>query len=194
MGYLAICTMTAALVLASGATGSAQSLADISRQEEERRKAVGTTSKVYTNERLRPEPVAPGAPAAPATVDHAKPAAAPAPGISSSGGDVKPGDPAAGTSADPATEDAWRKRVATEREAVTRSQMFAEALQSQINGLNTEFENRSDPAQRSVIGANRQKALAELDRVKKELQERQKAITAIQDEARRTGIPAGWTR
>ena len=38
----------------SGGAVSSQSLADIARKEEERRKTVKTQSKVYTNQDLRP--------------------------------------------------------------------------------------------------------------------------------------------
>jgi len=92
------------------------------------------------------------------------------------------------------TEEAWRKRMTGARDAVSRAQMFAEALQSRINALTTDFVNRDDPAQRNTIAAERQKALAELDRVKTEIADQQKAIVAIQDEARRAGVPAGWVR
>jgi hypothetical protein len=44
------------------------------------------------------------------------------------------------------------------------------------------------------VAIERTKALAELDRVKLEIQQHQKAITTIQDEARRAGVPAGWVR
>jgi hypothetical protein len=54
--------------------------------------------------------------------------------------------------------------------------------------------NRDDPVQRSTIAAERQKALAEFDRVKQEIADQQKAITTIQDEARRAGVPPGWVR
>jgi ATP-dependent exoDNAse (exonuclease V) alpha subunit len=84
--------------------------------------------------------------------------------------------------------------VAAERDALSRAQIFAEALQSRINVLAADFVNRDDPAQRDVVAAERQKALAELDRVRQEIQQHQKAITTIQDEARRAGVPAGWTR
>jgi hypothetical protein len=84
--------------------------------------------------------------------------------------------------------------VAAERDAVSRSEILVEALQSRINALTTDFENRGDPAQRSVIAADRQKALAELERVKKEVEAHRQAITDIQEEARRAGVPAGWTR
>ena len=67
-------------------------------------------------------------------------------------------------------------------------------LQSRINALTTDFVNRDDPAQRNAIAAERQKSLAELDRVKQEIVDQQKAISAIQDDARRAGVPAGWVR
>ena len=69
-----------------------------------------------------------------------------------------------------------------------------DSLQSRINALTTDFVNRDDPAQRAKIEADRKAALAELERVKKELDEQTKAITAIEDEARRAGVPAGWLR
>jgi uncharacterized protein YoxC len=67
-------------------------------------------------------------------------------------------------------------------------------LQSRINALATDFAARDDPFQRNQIAADRNKALAELDRVKKEIQDHTKAITDIQDEARKAGVPAGWVR
>ena len=60
--------------------------------------------------------------------------------------------------------------------------------------LSADFVNRDDPAQRNVITADRQKATDELARVKTEIAQFQKAITDIQDEARRANVPAGWAR
>ena len=183
------------LVLLSGAAASAQSLADVARQEEERRKAVAKAGKVYTNDHLPPAPPVSAPRPASGAVAPAKPAEPEAAAGTELAGDVaKPADQATGGGAAPTTEDAWRKRVAAEREALARSEILADALQSRINALTTDFENRGDPAQRSVIFADRQKALAELDRVRKEIEEHRKAITTIQEEARRAGVPAGWTR
>ena len=72
--------------------------------------------------------------------------------------------------------------------------MFAEALQSRINALTTDFTSRDDPAQRAVIATDRQKALAELDRVKNDITKQTKAIADIQEEARKSNIPPGWLR
>ena len=172
-----------ALLLMHAGAVSAQSLGDVAKKEAERRKAISGRGKVYTNDTLRPEapPSAPGtAPATPAA--PAPPAATP----------QQTPAPAAGPA--PQTEADWRKRITDARDALSRSQTFAEALQSRINALTTDFVNRDDPAQRDKIGAERQKALVELDRVKKDITDQQKAITAIQEEARRAGVPAGWVR
>ena len=187
-------SIAVALVLVSGAAASAQSLADVARQEEERRKAVAKAGKVYTNDHLPPAPPVSAPRPAAGAVAAAKPAEPEAAGGPAAGDVVKSADQATGGGAAPTTEDAWRKRVAAEREALARSEILADALQSRINALTTDFENRGDPAQRSVIFADRQKALAELDRVRKEIEEHRKAITTIQEEARRAGVPAGWTR
>jgi hypothetical protein len=67
-------------------------------------------------------------------------------------------------------------------------------MQTRINALATDFASRDDPAQRSLIAADRQRSLAELDRLKLEIQQHTKAIADTQEEARRAGVPPGWVR
>jgi hypothetical protein len=177
--------MVAALMLVGAATASAQSLADVARQEEARRKAVSGAGKVYTNEALQPEPPPSAGSVPPATPAPAAPSAA-----ADGNKPAAPPPQAAGAK----TEAEWKKRIADERDALSRAQIFAEALQSRINVLSADFVNVDDPARRDVVAADRQKALAELDRVKAEIQAHQKAITDIQTEARKAGVPAGWVR
>ena len=97
--------------------------------------------------------------------------------------------------ADRAKDEAeWRKRMAEARDKLQQLQMFADALQSQVSGLWTDFVNRDDPAQRALIEQKRNTALAELDRVKKQVEDQRKAIADLEEEARRAGVPAGWLR
>jgi hypothetical protein len=198
MKRMAIPSAIVTLLLLGATAAAAQSLGDVARQEEERRKSVRTAGKTYTNDNLRSEP-APSAPAPAAQGQPAQPAqpAAPAPPAAPGAQTPQaqtPGSQPAAPAPAAQTEAEWRKRITTAREMLSRSQIFSEALQSRINGLSTEFVNRDDPAQRDMIAAERQKALAELDRVKQEIQQQQKAITDIQEEARRAGVPAGWVR
>lgn len=189
-------------VLALG-TASAQSLGDVAREEEARRKAVQGGAKIYTNENLRPEPPPSTAPTSDTTLSgQGTPAAtdgnASAPSQKADDGKKAADDgkkPASDKKEEPKKDEAyWKQRLASERDAMDRANSFAEALQSRINALTTEFTNRDDPAQRGRISTDRQKALAELDRVRQEIQQHTKAIADIQEEGRRAGLPAGWLR
>jgi RNA polymerase-binding transcription factor DksA len=75
-----------------------------------------------------------------------------------------------------------------------RSQILMDSLQSRINALTTDYVNRDDPAQRAKIEGDRKAALAELERVRKEVDDAGKAIKALEDDARRAGVPPGWLR
>jgi hypothetical protein len=177
--------LAAAVIVATAA--SAQSLADVARRESARRKTVQAPGKLYTNDSLPAEP----APASSAP----KPADDPAAPQTASAGGATPADQKPVDEKNPKKEEAfWKQRLAAERDAASRAQTFADALQSRINALSTDFVNRDDPAQRAVVGADRQKAVAELDRVTREIQQHTKAIADIQEEARRAGVPPGWVR
>ena len=160
------------------------SLGELARIEAERRKAMRTPGKVYTKEDLpktappvpAPAPAAGQKPADPAAPEAAKPAAE----------KPKPGEEK--------TEEWWRARMAAARDALRRSELFAESLQSRINALTNDFENRGDPSQRARVGEDRQKALAELARVTDEKQALKKQIADIEEEARQAGVPPGWIR
>jgi hypothetical protein len=186
---LMIAAVVLAQVLCASAGVGAQSLGEVAKQEEARRKAIKKPSKVYTNDSLRSEP----APSPPPPVGPATPPPSPQPA---------PATPAASdeVTAPPAPapqvrdEKYWRTRLEAARTSLSRSQTLAEALQSRINALSADFVNRDDPAQRAVIANDRQRALAELDRVKQEIATAQKSIADVQEEARRAGVPAGWVR
>ena len=194
------------LVVCAASRATAQTLADVARAEQERRKAVGTAAKVYTNGSLKaaPLPSAPPMPVVPAA--GAGPAVAVPPGapVNAPGGAVPSAAPAgpaipaatAGPAATalpatlPATEEGWRARIAGLKEGLARNQVLADALQSRVEALLTDFVNRDDPAQRAVVEVNRIKALAELDRVRTDIKAAQKAVVDLEEQARRAGRAA----
>src|SRR5262249_1559177 len=154
---------------ASVAPVFAQSLADVARKEEERRKAVSQsgeaytnevlTKKVYTNKDLRPVPsTLPPAAAEPKTGQK------PASDQDATSPDMK----AAADSANPRAKDRayWSDRLKAVQEQLERDQTYAAALQSRINALTADFVNRDDPAQKGVIERDRLRAIAELDRLR----------------------------
>jgi hypothetical protein len=84
--------------------------------------------------------------------------------------------------------------MSTLRAALAADQAKAASLQTRINGLQTDFINRDDPGQKSVLEQQLQQALSDLDKARAQVQTDTAAIQALRDEARRAGVPAGWTR
>jgi hypothetical protein len=160
------------------AAASAQSLGEVAKKEEERRKTVKASGKVYTNKDLGsvPPASAAAAPAAPSSPSAAAPAGKP-------------------EEKEPAKDQAyWAGRMKELRTQIERDQTYADALQTRVNSLSADFVNRDDPAQRAAIATDRQKAAAELDRLKLQIEVTKKAIAALEEEARRASVPPGWLR
>ena len=188
MVRLPSCVLAIGLVAGLAAPAASQtSLGELARQEEARRGTVKQPARVYTNADLGGEgkaatesQPAPATPAAPAPSTQTPPEAKPA---------APPAEPDSKND-----EKKWRERITQARDQLARSKMFLDALQSRINALTTDFTARDDPAQRAAISSDRQKALAELERVKRDIDQQTKAIADIQEEARRAGVPPGWVR
>jgi len=169
---------------------AAQSLADVARQEEERRRAIRAPVRIITDTDLKPV-LPPESASAPTT---SAPEATPAAGEAVTGTELaKPAD-AAAPAGEVKDEAYWSGRFKALQTQLDRDQSSAEAFQVQVDALTTDFVNRDDPAQRAVIEGNRTKALAERDRLRKAIVDDQKAIADFQEEARQAGIPPGWLR
>ena len=174
---------------------SAQSLAAVAKQEEERRKTIKQPSKVLTNKDLKPVPAAPE-PAAAAAPKADAPKDAAADTARDTSKDASAKDAAAAPAAAPTVKDQayWSSELRTRQSQLSRDQIYAAALQSRVSALSTDFVNRDDPAQRAVIAGDRQRALDELDRLNKQIVTDQQTITDFMEDARRAGVPPGWLR
>lgn len=178
-------------VLAAGSwplLGQQASLAEVARQEHERRKTIQKPAKVITNADLRnvPPVIPPPAPAGP-LADGAKPAAEP--GKSETA--APPGDKPA---EQPKDQAYWSGRFKGLQTQLERDQTFAVALQSRINALTTQYVNQADPVQQAAVATDRQNAVNELNRLTKQIEDGKKAVSDLQEEARRAGVPPGWLR
>jgi hypothetical protein len=169
---------------------AAQSLADVAKKEEERRKQIKAPSKVLTNKDLAEVPPAPAPDSGAAAAAADKPATA---STDTSAADKDKSAPAKDGS-EVKDQKYWSTKLKSLQDAVTQDQVLADAMQTQVNSLTTDFVNRDDPAQRAVIEKNRQTAIAELGRLKDKIKKDQKAIDDFQEEARRAGVPPGWLR
>lgn len=181
-------TVTLVVACASVAYGQASStvsLAEVARKEEARRKTAKKATMVFTNANL-------------ATPDSPTGIVSSAPMVSSNAtsSTTEPTIPGGKAEPPPATGDQafWQGRISKARTDLTRTQMFADSLQTKINSLRTDFTNRDNRVEREKIQQDLNTALAELERLKKDIDTQQKAITAIEDEARRAGVPSGWLR
>ena len=180
--------------------GHAQSLADVARKEQDRRKAIKTAGKVYTNGDLKPAPPAPpsdssspekaGGEGGQSTTAKDKDATAAKDEKSADEGAKKAGDEKAVVK----DQAYWHGRMKSAQETLDRDQVYADALQSRIAALTSDFVNRDDPVQRAVIGVDRDKAIAELERLKKTIVDDKQAVSDLEEEARRSGVPPGWLR
>ena len=179
----------AAIVLCSG-VAHAQSLGEVAKKEEERRKAIKSSGKVYTNDDLRRYPVGP--PPQPPGEGGATDAGAPADPVAAA--KAKEGIPAPEKVEEKRDETWWKQRIIAAREQLRRSEGFIEAMQTRVNSLTNDFYARDDPAQRAVVWSQRTVALEEIDRLTKEIAAQKKAIADIEEEARREGVPPGWLR
>lgn len=184
--------LVAGVLLTIAVPVCAQSLGDLAKKEQERRKTAPPATKTYTNDDLKkmPAPPSPEPGTVPAAKDVDKDPAKP--GDAKADG-AKPAEPV--EPAKPAKDEAyWRGRITTAREELRRNEMSRDAFQTRINALSADFAGRDDPYQRATIADDRQKALAELDRVKLEIEKFTKQIADIEEEARRAGVPPGWLR
>jgi hypothetical protein len=178
LGGRPVAALLLALVAVSTAGLLAQkpSLAELAKKEEARRKSLKVSGKVYSDGDVRPAPApAPAATGTAPTPVEQKPATPP-------------------KQEEQKDEAWWRGRMQQAQEDLRRSEIFGDALQSRINALTTDFVNRDDPFQRAKIGEDRQKAVAELDRVKGDIDKFKKQIADITEEARQAGVPPGWIR
>lgn len=161
-------------ILSCGTLAAAQSLAEVAQKEEARRKAIKVPGRVYTNSDLKPEPTP-----SPAGLEPLAAAA-----------EAREGPPRP----EEKGEAYWRELIRTARAALERSQVVTAALQSRLNALSSDIAARDDPAQRSQLEAERRRVLAELERVNVEIVNQTKAVAAIEEDARKAGVPPGWLR
>lgn len=190
-----VALITIVVALGFSTTANAQALGELARQEAARRQTVAP-GKVFTNGNLKPVPPSTATPSTVGTTLTPPPPSpdgdTPAAEGTASTPDAKPAT--AAPSDGRRTEAYWRDRLTGARDNLSRSQTFHDALQARIGALALDFVNRDDPAQRAQVERDHIKALAELERVKKDIAQSQKEITDIQDEGRRAGAPAGWLR
>ncbi len=187
-----LCFLLVALFVVAS-TAAAQSLADVAKQEEARRKAIKTPSKVYTDKDLKKTAPPPQA-AAPAGQPQAPAGEAPAAEPPAQVAAQPPAKEAAGQQEPEKDETWWRNRITEARNRLARTKLLHDAMQTRINSLTNDWAARDNPIERQQLAQDRANALGELQRLKDEIDAQTKAIADIEEEARQAGVPPGWLR
>lgn len=160
-----------AMVLVTALAAVAQpqpSLAEISRREVERRKALATQARVYTNDDLK----------------HARPLTMAA---------ARPQAPAAGTSAEAATVaaaarneaavgDGLAERLVAAREALAQARAAFEQGQTRVTALTADWVAAPDEATRATIAAARDAAATEAERMRTDIDAQARALAQLEQD------------
>jgi hypothetical protein len=167
------------MVIASWLAAPAHSLNEVAQKEAFRRQLLPKAQVSVSGTGMPGGMVPPSQPAAPAA---GQPAAAAAPAS---------GSPAVEHKNDEAW---WRQRIGDARTTLDKDQTSLSALQGRINVLQRDVVNVDNPVQQGKLREELTSTLAQLEKAKAQIATDQNAIQAIQDEARRMDVPAGWVR
>jgi hypothetical protein len=199
-----ICSVVGLGVLAMTVAASAQTLADVAKKDNDRRKSVKHPAKVYTNDDVQDvKPILPmmendGTGTRPIERTNSQsdsstsaPGAATAdPNAAAANGGSRP----VGTPGVKSGEEAgWRARMNSAREAVSRTQLQLESMRTRAAQLTAASAAANDD-QRTGVQKKQQDALQEYDKLRGDLQRNQKALSDLEAEAARAGVPPGWLR
>ena len=93
-------------------------------------------------------------------------------------------------------EAGWRGRATALRDAIGDAEKSIPEIEDRIAGLRNDRSptNLMDPNREQTRQAEIAKAQAQLEAVKAGLETSRQALAALEEEARRKGIPSGWLR
>jgi hypothetical protein len=173
----------AVLTLLIAFTEGPGTLGTLARREALRRQMTGQ-SKATLNNLSLPEPPPP------AVSSDVMP---PVTGVA--GEEGPPAAAAAGQKPDEKKDESyWRDRMTKARQALAKDEAALPAAQGKANSLTTDAINMDDPARQGKLRQQLLTQLAEVERLKAQIEADKKAVADIQAEARRANVPPGWIR
>jgi len=164
--------------------GAGGSLADIVRRQKEERAREGKKKSlgVIDNESLRKGP--------PGTASRPTPRAGPSPTASPASAAIPEVRDDSGR-----TESDWRATMTAARNRLSAAEARIQKLDAETHRLENDFYAWSDGNYRErVIKPAWDQARAELERARQEAEDARKAITDLEEDARRSNTPPGWLR
>lgn len=190
-----VIAITIALTVAGPLAAFAQvsstvSLVEVAKKEKARRETAKKATRVFTNSNLGADEVD----LPPKSMPSFAGSSNATPSNTSPGSPTIPGGKPEPPNPNMRDQAYWQGRIKAAMDDVSRTQLFADSLQTKINSLRTDFVNRDNRVEREKIQQDLNSSLAELEKLSKEIAEKRKTITAIEEEARKAGVPPGWLR
>jgi len=162
----------------TSAPAAQSSLAEAARQAREQKKDQPKSGKVFTNDNMPTGGGISSVGAGTAGVSDTTPA------------------PAGGGSAKPANDEkAWREKFAQLRHKLEQDQAQLDVMQRELGVLNTQFY--PDPVkgmQQELTRSDINQKIADIDRMKAQIQADQQAIDDAEEQLRKSGGSPGWAR
>jgi hypothetical protein len=190
MKYSRILAWSLAGLVFGGSLAYGQTLADLARKEEERRKAVKAPSRVYTTQDVqRASGTDPTAPPPAVTPPATAPSASAGPATAAVKAPEQPPP-----DQQPKDEAYWRGVFTNARDRLERSSAYMSALKTQYDVLANRFVGLSDSADRGAVMVEMDKVQGEIDRLQQDVSQQTKELADLEVQARRAGVPAGWIR
>lgn len=178
-GFLVLLTLI--VIGASVGTSFSQSLAELAEKEKKRRAEVDSPRKVITDRELQQSYG--GLPPTPAAVPS-EPSAEGDVSATAEGPPVGPGEAQEqGAEEESKTREYWEQRVSVVREKI-------QELETELNSPETDWGG----GLRQDVNPLGQRNLERRQQLERDLAQARSELAAIQDEARRAGVPPGWVR
>jgi hypothetical protein len=182
--------LSLAVVLCLSGLAYGQSLAELARQQREKKKQQpASRTKVYTNSDI-PEPALAGAPPAETT---AQPEAAKSEGEKKEAG--KPGAPKEEEKSQAELEKQYRDQFAKLRENQDTEERRLDVLQRELNLAQQQYYPDPNKAlQEQNTRAEINQRTADIEKQKAVVDKAKQAIADLEEELRTKGLPTGWAR
>lgn len=180
---VAACSLTGILLGTGAALAQSQpSLAEVARQEAERRKSVGKTGRVYTNNDTKSgRPLTTGSSPLAKAAETAQERAAgdQADAGAGAGGEKVPGK----ADSAKAARDAVLKRMLDTQERISRNEVEAQRAQKQVDDINERVLASFDQVEREQLILQRNAAIEAYRRVQADTTELRQVVRDLEAEA-----------
>jgi hypothetical protein len=174
---LVVGSIVAGVLVAGVGSAGAQSLADVARTEEARRRQIAAPKKVYTDADVEKYAPAPGAQAAATTVTS----------LDANG---KPVGEQAAAQGLPGDEAGWRARMQNARDGMDRNKLLLSALEQQARSA----ARRAGTPEGEQPADDASSRATEIKRLKAEMETFRATLANAEEDARKAGVPPGWVR